>query len=535
MEQFDDRLTSIESRLSKIENRLSISSPASAAAKAANPTTVATETKPGNWLATVAVICFVLAAGFIIKLSIDSGWLTPFRQAGIAMLLGVSLIGAGLALMKSDREYASYLPAAGVISLYLTVFAACRYYSIISFETAIGLTFVVSGICVWLYGKIRHDVYPVTAAIGAYIAPAILGLNMQAIFSVYYFLCCSLAFASIAIWMRTRTLTLISAYLALAMTAAVGLDLSHDILITTALGLQFLIFAVGTYLYTYVRKATLTETEAWGFLPVLLVFYAAEYYFIEHIQQGLAPWISVGFAIVLVALYLSAERLFPKRLKNSQTVILAYSAIVGFHSIYLQLLPHDVRPWLFVVIIVAFTVASHKLAGSSRKNSLWIPGATLGAIGVIEYATIIDRLLHPTDPYWILIALVSLIGLWVAIVGSNKQFIQRNIVFLLTAAHVLAIITFYRLTTDIGSLAVSTSWLFYGVLVMLYAFACKNEEIAQSALAILGFAAAKALLYDAASAPTVVRIFCLLLTGVVLYGCGFLMRKTTSWKVAKSK
>ncbi len=75
----------------------------------------------------------------------------------------------------------------------------------------------------------------------------------------------------------------------------------------------------------------------------------------------------------------------------------------------------------------------------------------------------------------------------------------------------------------------SASWLIYAVAVMVLAFARRDEVMAKSALIVLALAAGKALLYDAAAAPTVVRILCLLLTGVVLYGCGLLMRRIGSW------
>lgn len=88
----------------------------------------------------------------------------------------------------------------------------------------------------------------------------------------------------------------------------------------------------------------------------------------------------------------------------------------------------------------------------------------------------------------------------------------------------------YQLTEDVSSLAVSASWLFYAVAVMGFAFIRKDELMAKSALLVLAFAAGKALLYDAASAPTTIRIFCLLLTGAVLYGCGFFMRRIAHWK-----
>jgi hypothetical protein len=80
------------------------------------------------------------------------------------------------------------------------------------------------------------------------------------------------------------------------------------------------------------------------------------------------------------------------------------------------------------------------------------------------------------------------------------------------------------------SLAVSASWLCYAALVIGYAFFLKDRIMADSAMMVLGIAAVKALLYDAASAPTLVRILCLLLTGMVLYVCGFLIKKIAAWR-----
>ncbi|MDD5586842.1 MAG: hypothetical protein PHY92_07810, partial [Alphaproteobacteria bacterium] len=88
--RLEDRLTSIETRLSKIESRFGTSTEAPPAKKESNPwihdsspRSPRQESAPlnlpeatqGNWLGIIAVVCFVLAAGFIIKLSIDSGWL----------------------------------------------------------------------------------------------------------------------------------------------------------------------------------------------------------------------------------------------------------------------------------------------------------------------------------------------------------------------------------------------------------------------------------------------------------------------------
>jgi hypothetical protein len=101
---------------------------------------------------------------------------------------------------------------------------------------------------------------------------------------------------------------------------------------------------------------------------------------------------------------------------------------------------------------------------------------------------------------------------------------------LLVIAHLLAILGLWRLTSDINSLAVSASWLSYAVCVMVFSYKRKDPVMARSALLILTLAAGKTLLFDAAAAATIVRILCLLLTGLVLYGSGLLIRKTKEWR-----
>lgn len=484
--------------------------------------------KPGGWLGVVAVICFVLAAGFIIKLSLDSGWLTPLRQVGLASLLGLGLIVAGIALSGADSEYAGYLPAAGIIVLYASVFAAHRFYSLIPFESAISLTTMVSALCVWLYTRLNEDVYPVTAAVGSYLAPVVLSLGASAVFSLYYFLLASIAFALISIWVRSRILTIAAAYLAVMMTAFTGLALHEDGLIVAMLALNFVVFSGGIYLYTRHNGTPLTEKESVGLLPVMLFFYAMEYYYIERITPGLAPWLSLGFAAILLGLYLSARERFPGEVVGSGPAVLAFVTVVCFHSFYLELLPGDFRPWLFVAITVGLCLPGIRLSGGAVSR---VPAMGVLAVLLLEYLSMMSHLLNGGEGQWLLVSMFSLAGLWLLIGFKSEEFSSRgNYWPLLGAAHLLAVLGLYRLTKDAGSLYVSASWLLYALGVIAFAFSRLDETLARSAVFVLGFAAGKALLYDAAAAPTVVRIFCLLLTGAGLYGAGFFLRQISGWK-----
>lgn len=556
--EFENKLVALEQRLARVEGALMKAAQAQAHTPApaaplppAAPVPVpppppklqtllraqpapAPRERSGNWLGIVASICFVFAAAFIIKLSIDSGWLTPERQIGLAVLLGFGLIAAGFALLEADREYSSLLPGAGIIVLYITVFAAYRLYALLTFESAISLVSLVSVACVWLYTRIREDWYPVTAALGSYGAPVVLSLGSSSTFSVYYFLLCSTAFAVISIWVKSRTLTLVSAYLAIMLTALIGLGLHRDVLIAGMLAVNFVVFALGSYLYTRQNLKPLTESESSSFLPLLLFFYAMEYYYIDRIQPGLAPWLSLGFAGLLLGLYLSARKLFPEAKIGSQSMVFAFISVVCFHSFYLELMPAVGKPWLFVAIALAAAFSPVRLGDSQAAGPLRIPALAVLAVLLIEYVAMVSHLLSGSDAAWLAVAMASVVSLWALIYARGEDFAGKNGHGpLLGAAHLLAVSGLYRLTTETGSLAVSASWLVYAVGVIALAFERKDEVMAKSAMLVLGFAAGKALLYDAASAPTTVRILCLLLTGAALYGSGFLIRRISGWKNEK--
>lgn len=538
----DEQFATINARLERIEAHLALSAPSKSVESVESveplvsslPATQTKEKATGNWLGVSAVLCFVLAAGFIIQLSINSGWLTPGKRIGLAILLGIALIGAGLKLLKSDRPYASFLPAAGIVVLYLASYAAHSYYSLISFEFTIAAAGLISCLCIGLYTRLKHDVYAFTAAVGAYIAPVIAGMQENSVFSLYYFLLCSITFATISIWVKSRTFTLLSSYFAILMTGLIGLTLgaTEYALVASLLALHFLVFSIGTYLYSLQNSTPLSEKEAWSFLPILLLFYALEYCFIGRIQPGLAPWLSLLFAGLLIGLYVSARRYFPDHL-GSQNLILTFVSIVFFHSVYLQLLPDVLRPWLFVCITLCITFFPHASSLVEAKDrSFLVPKLLVLIIIAIEYLRIVFHLIDKNNLLSLPVAFAAFVSLWIALMCGKKSS-NSNGHTLLIAAHLLAVLGLYRLTSEFGSLAVSAAWLSYGALVVVAAFNSKDRIMAKSALFVLAFAAGKALLYDAASAPTALRIVCLLLTGAVLYGCGLFMRQINNWEKEK--
>ncbi|KTC79816.1 hypothetical protein Lche_1836 [Legionella cherrii] len=486
----------------------------------------------GNWLGLVASVCFILAACFIVKLSIESGWLTHEKQLGVATLFGMALFTGGIVISTADRIYACFLPAAGATVLYFTGFAAYQYYLFISFQTVIAITTIVSGISILFYLRFRHDIYAIIAALGAYIVPIVSGVENNTLFSLYYFTICSLNFATLAIWVESRTLTMISAYLAISITAVIGLKLDQDVLIAAVLAINFFIYSIGTLFYTQLTKKQLTEKESWSLFPVLLIFYAMEYYYLSRIDQTIASCGSLAAAALLIGLYYSAKRWLPERRFNSRNVLLTFVTLVCFHSIYLGLLPLTLKPWLFPLIVFGYAFGHTKISSIKWSIPLLIPFVALSAILGIEYLNILGHLLSSRALSWSVVAWASFVSIWFLLIRNRKELGHKEeyCYVLLGAAHLFAIMSLYQLTTDYGTLAVSASWLAY-VLIILQVSTLRNDVlIAKSVLIVLFFAAGKALLYDASSTPTIIRTLSLILTGVVLYASGLVIRKKTNWQ-----
>lgn len=493
------------------------------------PTTVE---KSGNWLGIIAVICFVFAAGFIIKLSIETGWLTPERQIIIAVVFGLTLISAGFLLPKVYSHYASLLPAAGIIILYLSVFAEYRIYGLTSFKTALVLANVVSALCIWLYAKFRNDIYSIVAIIGSYLSPIILNLNYTSFFTIYYFICCSLAFATVSIWARSRLISIVAAYLAILTTFIVGVALNQNIMLANSLAVHFIIFSISAYLYSLCNKQRLTESESWAFFPVLTLFYGLEYYLINSVYPDYAPYLSLLFAAILLGLYFLAKTFFPQQEMKSQGMIYAFASLVFFHSFYLEIVPTDFKPWFFVLITLGFAFLGQTSLSPHQKKVFYIPSVILAIIAVLEYSHIMWELFVDELPLsTIIVAWAGFASICIALCRHYSDSYKKEGygILYLASAHFLAIMGLYRLADPLGSLAVTSFWLLYAILILTIAYHLKDKLMAHSALLVLGLSAGKALLYDAAMTPTAVRILCLLFTGIVLYGAGLLMKKIALW------
>lgn len=480
-----------------------------------------------NFLPILSVICFFLAAIFLVKLSIDSGWMTLEKQWGLLTLFGVALASFSLLIKKIDLNYRSYLGGAGAVILYIAAYSSYIYFGLFNSLTAFALGGLVSFFSFYLLHYFKLELFVIITCVGTYISPVVLGKDSDFIYLSAFFLIWAGVFSRMAVYFNTRVLTLLGSYLGLGIFIALNLEsVSREnaldvILVQT---MQFMIYCGGVLYFSMKNNKALTFRESIAYLPILMFFYGTTYYLLNLYDPKIAPWIALAFAGFVYLLYLKGKH----DLKNleSQVMVQSFLSVVIFHAGYVELLPAIGKPWLLPLIMLGLYISEnykqYKIVGLPIKALFFI-------IALIEFLGICWRLLVEINLYNILPSMATiLLGFFYYLRGSKKINDQEGL--FLALLHIISIITLYRLVYDYGSLAVSGAWVAYSMAILGVGYFQRNPILAKSSLLVLMVACTKALVYDASQSASPVRVGSLLLTGVVLYGAGYMFKIIKAWK-----
>jgi hypothetical protein len=484
-----------------------------------------TPTRHGNLLGVTALICFSLAVIYLLKIAVESGWLTPARQLALAFLTGTGLLISGLLMRVRDSEYSGLLGASGIIALFLSVFAGSFYFQLLPEGVSLALTGVLGFLSIYLAEFFAGDFFLLAGAVGVYMGPFLLGFSRnQPTLSLEYDVFWSVVFSYLGIRFEKRLLTIIASYCAFASVGFQAFDraiLDSGVLIWVQ-GIQFLIYASMTAWHSVRTNQPLRREEVVGFFPALMVFYATEYFFLSRVSVDLANWTSLAFAVVLIGLQKYAKDKLGERHLPSFDLMLGFSAIVFLHALFFQIFGAEARVCTMLVFLAWIAFGRKVETGGPLAKA--ILSVVFGVVILLEFVSVLDSVFRGDGLFWML-AVGMMCFLMVA--GRHRMGSGNSSIFSY-AAHFSAITGLYGILKGSGTLAVSAGWGGYALLVLLIGFRAKDRDFAKSSAMVLLFSAGKVFLYDVWNAPSLLRVVCMLLTGVVLYAAGFLFRKIES-------
>jgi len=538
----ESRIDAIEGRLARIEALLTQKVPQSSSATPPQPSVAAPAARPavrtappaqpqkesqliGNILGWGGAIALLLAASYLIRLAVDSGWLTPIRQIASAAVFGLMLIGSGFALRRNDREYAGLLPAAGIAVLFLVIYGGHLYYHLIGVQEAGAAIIIVCGASLWLCRAFESDLFAIFAVVGSYFAPFLLtGAAGSLIDVAIYYSAWSIVFSVFSIWHGRRLIYLLALYLAL-----IGFDMlwrmqggDQWLAVIAFQTVQFAIFGIATALFSVHNDAPLEQQDALGHLPPLLLFYFLQYTLLNQHLPDIAPWIAIGSLAALALIYAIARYALQEQLPGGELLLWCYAALVLFHAGYLESVPKELGPWvgLLLVPIVAL-VSIRSDDGFGSRWPIWVAVGIIFAVNCLRivFNTDIDtvpaRQLLP-----VAYALLLYLGYWFC---RQKDLIGSATMLLLAVGHICAMAAAIRLLHV--PIAESVVWGVLAIGCLGLSLYVKDKQMGQSSLAVFGATAVKVLLYDLSGASTIARIIGLLVLGVTFYVGGMLYQR----------
>ncbi len=122
----------------------------------------------------VGAITLALSAVFLVRYSIEEGYLSPEVRVILAALFGFALIGGAERLKARDERVAQAMAGAGVVALYGALLSAAALYAMISKVAAGGGAAALTAFAIGV--SLRHGIFVAGLAfIGGFASPAIIG------------------------------------------------------------------------------------------------------------------------------------------------------------------------------------------------------------------------------------------------------------------------------------------------------------------------------------------------------------------------
>jgi len=542
LDDLEGRIATAEARLARLEALLSQKATPTPAATRPQPPAAAlagrasVRTPPivqqrtesqliGNLLGWGGALALLLAASYLIRLAIDSGWLTPMRQIACAAIFGLMLIGSGFALRKNDREYAGLLPAAGIAVLFLTIYGGHLYHHLMGVHEAGAAIIIVCGASLWLCRVFESDLFALFAVAGSYFAPFLLtGVAGSLIDVAIYYSAWSVVFSVFSVWHGRRLIYLLALYLALIgfdmLWRSRGGDQWYAVLAFQTV--QFAIFGIATAVFSVRHNAPLSQKDALAHLPPLLLFYFLQYSLLNQHLPSIAPWIAAGSLAALALIYAVARYALRDRLPGGELLLWCYAALVLFHAGYLESVPKEWGPWVgFLLVPLAAAASIRNDDGFGSRWPIWV------AVGIIFMVNCL-RIIFDTDidavPARQLLPVAYALLLYLAYWFSRqKDLLGGAAALLLATGHICAMAAAMRLLHE--PIIESVAWGVLAIGCLGLSLYVKDKLMGQSSLAVFGATAAKVLLYDLSGASPFARIIGLVVLGVTFYVGGMLYQR----------
>ncbi|HEX7955465.1 MAG TPA: DUF2339 domain-containing protein, partial [Pyrinomonadaceae bacterium] len=301
--------------------------PASAARAASRPRDLES-TIGGVWFAWAGILAVVFTVAFILKSAFENNWIGPGVRVALGLLAGLGLLGAGEYLRRRGlRLYAYILSGGGVLSLYLTVYAAYHFYGMLPQPVAFLLMTAVTAGAVLL--AVRLDALPVAVLglVGGFLTPVLLTTgqdNQVALFS--YVALLDAGVLAVGYFKRWRTLDFLSFAATVLMTLGWADEYYDNSKLWTTLFFLSLLFVLYSLLAVF-HNVLPRRRSRWFDVALLsanaTLYFGACCLMLSAARYGSA--LPAGLALAVAGFFVAL--FFAARARSAEDRLLAYAYV----------------------------------------------------------------------------------------------------------------------------------------------------------------------------------------------------------------
>lgn len=458
-------------------------------------------------LGKLGIALLLVGVVFLLKWSIDKGWLTPSVRVLGTAALGAALVAVGMRLRTSRPNLGGVLAGGGFAAVYGSLFAASLLYGMIAPGVALALAAGVAAASVGLAIWADVPLVAVVGTLGALALPLVIYEDPASLRLTLGFTALVVA-GGAATWYRTRWPGLLAALALGAWATLAVLRWKAGLLV----GLERHLFqavvaltwaAVGVVPLA-VRGKEAEEAGLWAALPRLLrpvslavwasaaggfALSALLWHLSDPAQALLAAALAVGYGVAAWA----RRDDVAEALGLGALLLVGWSAAVG--------LPEAMRMGGLVAALAAGATLAHR-RGWTGMQRLADGLAALATVGAVVYYG--DQAGQDTTALGILGVFAGVVAL---AVGAGCRSAAAAGAYLL-GTHTLALVALrYALKPLVlGTALVNGAWGLYAVALVVAGLRTGNDRLRMLGLGTLALTIAKMLLFDLRGIPMAARV-----------------------------
>jgi len=379
--------------------------------------------EPQDWFSKIAVwvggIALLMAGFYMIKYSIDSGWLTPAVRIWLTTGFGALLCGAGFVIgiksaMVANERIGQALSGAGIACLYFAAYAAVHLYSFLSPGQGFAAMLTVTVLAVALSLKNGAPI-AMMGLVGGFLTPWLMSTGSNdtvMLFSYLFLLFCGAQFLCVCRgWWALLLSSLVGAYLWSAVVIVGSLGGIYENLEGTLIFVMGICFVNAVWAF-FAKQDALDATATRLLTTIRLMTWGG------GLVQGLILVLIGGFAAVDMALFslLSVGALVLAVLKEDDFIWAAWLALTAVAASALSNTDAALWSWLAAPLglMALFFAVGHWRGLSSERALTWRSLSVAAALLVVPILYLNREFIVGLD-----ISVNSSVWIWMAAIWAG--------------------------------------------------------------------------------------------------------------------